>query len=94
MNLVDFLIGAFIVNALAHFIFGITKTHYLGLFGYSPKGNIGYGLLQFVVVLILLFVNYSFKSILQNGFVIGGLFVLILFLVFGKFSLKLFSKKE
>ncbi len=94
MNLVDFLIGAFIVNALAHFIFGITKTHYLGLFGYSPKGNIAYGILQFVIVIVLLLVNYSYEAILQNGFVIGGLFVLILFLLFGRFSLKLFSKKD
>jgi thiol:disulfide interchange protein len=47
-----------------------------------------------VIVIILLLVNYSYEAILQNGFVIGGLFVLILFLLFGRFSLKLFSKKE
>ena len=93
MNVIDFIIGALIVNSLAHTIFGITKTRYLGLFGYSPKGNIGYGVLQLVIVLILLFVNYSYKEILENGFVIGGLFVLLLFLFFGNFSLKLFKRK-
>ena len=94
MNLIEFIIGALIVNSLAHTIFGITKTRYLGLFGYSPKGNIAYGVLQLVIALILLFVNYSYEEILQNGFVLGGLFVLLLFLFFGKFSLKLFSKND
>ena len=94
MNLIEFIIGALIVNSLAHTIFGITKTRYLGLFGYSPKGNIAYGVLQLVIALILLFVNYSYEEILQNGFVLGGLFVLLLFLFFGKFSLKLFSEKK
>lgn len=94
MNIIDFAIGVLIVNSLAHFIFGITKTRYLGLFGYSPAGNIGYGVLQFVVAVVLLFARYSLESIMTNGFVLGGLFVLMLFLVFGRFSLKLFSKKE
>lgn len=94
MNIIDFIIGALIVNSLAHTIFGITKTRYLGLFGYSPKGNIAYGVLQLAVVIILLIANYKYGEILQNGFVIGGLFVLLLFLLFGKFSLKLFSEKK
>lgn len=79
---------------MPHFIFGITKTRYLGLFGYSPKGNIVYGVLQFVIAMVLLFVNYSYKEILQNGFVLGALSVLVLFLLFGRFSLKLFSEKK
>ncbi|MGB1040386.1 MAG: hypothetical protein ACPGVD_05905 [Flavobacteriales bacterium] len=93
MNFIDFIIGALIVNSLAHTIFGLTKTRYLGLFGYSPSGNIAYGVLQLVIVIVLLLVNYNYEEILQNGFVLGGLFVLLLFMLFGKFSLKLFSKK-
>jgi hypothetical protein len=94
MNLIDFIIGGLIVNSMPHFIFGITKTRYLGLFGYSPKGNIAYGVLQFVIAIILLLVNYSFEAVLQNGFVLGALSVLVLFLLFGRFSLKLFSEKK
>ena len=94
MNLIDFIIGALIVNSLAHTIFGLTKTRYLGLFGYSPSGNIAYGVLQLVIVIVLLLLNYNYEEILQNGFVLGGLFVLLLFMLFGRFSLKLFSKKE
>ena len=29
----------------------------------------------------------------ENGFVVGGLFVLLLFMLFGRFSLKIFSKE-
>ena len=93
MNIVDFIIGVLIVNSLAHYIFGITKTRYLGLFGYSSKGNIAYGVLQFVVAIVLLLINNSFEEILSNGFVVGGLLVLMLFLVFGRFTLKLFGDK-
>jgi hypothetical protein len=94
MNIIDFIVGALIANAMPHFLLGISKIRYLGLFGYSHKGNIAYGVLQFVVAITLLFVNYSFEVILQNGFVLGALFVLVLFLLFGRFSLKLFSKKQ
>ena len=94
MNLIDFIIGALIANAMPHLILGLTKTRYLGLFGYSPKGNIAYGILQFVIAIILLLINYSFETILQNGFVLGALSILVLFLLFGRFSLKLFSEKK
>ncbi len=40
MNIVDFIIGALLMNAMPHLIFGLTKTYFLGLFGYRPKGNI------------------------------------------------------
>lgn len=94
MNLLDFVIGALIVNAMPHFIFGITKTRYLGLFGYSSKGNILYAVFQFVLVLILLLINYKWEDVIHNGFLMGGLSILVLFLVFGKFSLKLFRGKD
>ncbi len=94
MNLIDFIIGVLIANSLAHFILGMTKTHFLGMFGYSSKGNIAYSILQFIVALILLFINYEWKSILQNGFVLGGLAVLIIYILLGHFLLAKFSKKN
>lgn len=94
MNLIDFIIGALLANSMPHFILGLAKVRYLGLFGYSHKGNIAYGILQFAIAIILLFINYSYEVILQNGFVLGALSVLVLFLLFGKFSLKLFGEKK
>ena len=85
MNFIDFIIGGLLANAMPHFIFGITKTHFLGLFGFSPKGNIIYALIQFMLGLSLYFYNYGFETLLQNGFLIGGLSVLVAYFVFGKF---------
>ncbi|WP_198520088.1 hypothetical protein [Lacinutrix sp. Bg11-31] len=79
MTLIDFIIGALLVNAMPHLIFGLTKTHFLGLFGYSPKGNISYAILQFIICLILVYFNYEFKELLENGYLVGGIAVLVLY---------------
>ena len=93
MNFIDFIIGGLLANAMPHLIFGLTNTHFLGLFGYSAKGNIMYALLQFTLCIILLLVNYNFSQLLNNGILIGGLTVLVLYLVFGKFLVKFYQKK-
>jgi len=93
MNITDFIIGALIANAIPHLIFGQTKTKFLGLFGFSPKGNIYYALIQLVVSIGLALWVYGYEKLLQNGFFIGGLFILITYLVLGKILLKFFNKK-
>ncbi len=82
------------MNAMPHLIFGLTNTHFLGMFGYSAKGNIIYALLQFLLCLILLFINYNFSELLNHGILIGSLTVLFLYLVFGKFLVKFYQKKQ
>lgn len=94
MNITNFLIGALLANAIPHLIFGLTKTHFLGMFGYSPKGNITYAVLQFILCIGLFCYNYGYKSLLENGFLIGGLTVLILYFIFGKVLVKFYGKKE
>ncbi len=93
MNFIDFIIGGLLANAMPHLIFGLTNTHFLGLFGYSAKGNIMYALLQFILCIILSLINYNFSQLLNNGILIGGLTVLVLYLVFGKFLVKFYQKK-
>lgn len=92
MNIIDFIIGALLVNAMPHLIFGLTKTHFLGLFGYSPKGNISYAILQFSLCCILFFVKYGYEELLNNGYLMGGLTVLCLYFILGKFFIKLYEK--
>ncbi|WP_047547924.1 hypothetical protein [Psychroserpens sp. Hel_I_66] len=94
MNFIDFIIGALLVNAMPHLIFGLTKTHFLGLFGYSPKGNISYALLQLVICLGLFFYSYGYKALFNNGFLIGSLTVLILYFIFGKVLVKFYGKQQ
>ena len=93
MTLVDFIIGALLMNAMPHLIFGLTKTHFLGLFGYSPKGNITYAVLQFILCIILFSYHYGFDQLISNGFFIGGVTVLLLYFIFGKLLVLFYEKK-
>ncbi len=94
MNFIDFIIGALLVNAMPHLIFGLTKSHFLGMFGYSSKGNIIYAILQFIICLGLFWFNYGCNALLENGCLIGGLTVLVLYFVFGKFLVKFYKNQE
>ena len=94
MNLIDFIIGGLLANAMPHLIFGLTKTHFLGLFGYSPKGNIMYAIVQFILCIILFCLNYEYKELMENGYLVGAITVLVLYFIFGKFLVKFYGKKE
>jgi len=94
MNILDFIIGALLANAMPHLIFGLTKTHFLGLFGYSPKGNITYAVLQFFICTVLFFINYGYSELLNNGYLIGGLTVLCLYFIFGKLLVKFYDAQQ
>lgn len=94
MNLIDFIIGARLMNAIPHFIFGLTKTHFLGLFGYSPKGNIAYAVLQLFLCVILCCYNYSLEELLNNSFLLGGLAVLLLFFIWENYLLNFIKKNK
>jgi hypothetical protein len=93
MNVIDFIIGALVVNAMPHLIFGLTNTHFLGMFGYSPKGNITYAILQFVICIALYCYQYDYETLLDNGFLVGGLTVLILYFLFGKLLVQFYGKQ-
>ena len=93
MTLLDFLIGALLANAMPHLIFGLTKTHFLGMFGYSSKGNIIYAIVQLILCLALFLFNYGYKELTDNGYLLGGITVLILYFIFGKFLVKFYGKR-
>lgn len=94
MSLIDFIIGGLLANAMPHLIFGLTNTHFLGMFGYTPKGNILYASLQLLVCLVLFFYTYGIEGFLENSFFIGGLSVLIAYFVVGKFLVEFYGKEE
>ncbi|MFK7834005.1 MAG: hypothetical protein AB8B52_12055 [Winogradskyella sp.] len=94
MTLIDFIIGGLLANAMPHLIFGLTKTHFLGLFGYSPKGNITYAVIQFVLCIILFCYNYGYEALLENGFLIGAVAVLVLYFIFGKILVGFYGKRD
>lgn len=94
MNFIEIIIGVLVANAIPHLIFGLTKTHFLGLFGYSPKGNIIYALIQFVIAIVLFVFNNGCEALFNNGYLIGGISVLLLYFIFGKVLVKFYGNKK
>ncbi|WP_343632557.1 hypothetical protein [Fluviicola sp.] len=91
--LLDFIIGVLLMNSLPHFVLGITKTRFLGMFGFEPAANIWYAVVQFVLAMILFHINHGIETILKNGIVLGAACTCVLFLIFGKAILKFYRKK-
>ena len=94
MSLIDFIIGALLANAFPHLVFGLTKTHFLGMFGYSPKGNIIYAIFQFILCIAIYNYKYGYQELLENGYLIGGITVLVLYFIFGKLLVMFYGAKE
>lgn len=94
MNLTDLFIGGLLMNAMPHLIFGLTKTRYLSLFGYSAAGNIGYAALQLVIAMVLFHIEHSISTLFNNGLVLGATGILFIFFLFGKFTVKFYSGKK
>ena len=91
--ILDFITGVLLMNSLPHFVLGITKTRFLGLFGYKPTANIWYAVVQFILALGLFHINHGIEAILKNGIVLGAACTCFLFLIFGKAILKFYQKK-
>jgi len=94
MMILDFLIGILLMNSLPHFVLGITKTRFLGMFGYAPTANIWYSIVQFVLALVLFHIQHGIETILTNGIFLGAACTCLLFLLFGKTILKFYQKSE
>lgn len=93
MNVIDFLIGATLMNAMPHLVLGIWKGRMLSAFGFGDKQNIAYGFLCLFLSLGLFIYKYGAAAILQNGIYSGALVLLLIYFVTGQFWYKLFSKK-
>ncbi|TSJ48061.1 hypothetical protein [Fluviicola chungangensis] len=91
--IIDFLTGVLLVNSLPHLLLGITKTRFLGMFGYKPKANIWYAVVQFLLALVLFHINHGIETILKNGIFLGAACTCFLFLIFGKAMMKFYRKK-
>lgn len=89
--ILDFIIGFLLINSLPHFVLGLTKTRFLGMFGYKPIANIWYAIVQFVLALVLFHINHGIETILENGIFLGAVCTCFLFLVFGKSILKFYQ---
>ncbi len=73
--LIDFIIGFLLLNALPHFVLGVYKMRILSLFGFSSIANMAYGILCFCGSLGLYLYTYGFSSMMEDGFMLGGIFI-------------------
>ncbi len=93
MNVIDFIIGLTLMNAMPHFVLGVWKARMFSGLGFGNWQNIGYGLINFAVSMSLYVYQYGLASIAENGIMAGALFVLIAYFITGQFWYKLFNKE-
>lgn len=93
MTLIDFIIGATLMNAMPHLVLGIWKARIFSAFGFGDMKNIAYGLLCFGTSIGLFIYKYGVAAIPDNGIYTGALAILVIYILTGHFWYKLFNKK-
>src|SRR5687768_11323965 len=91
MNIIDFIIGLTLMNAMPHFILGIWKRKMLSGFGTGNIQNILWGLFNFILSIGLFIFKYGFHGLLENPMYLGAAFVLVTFFVTSYFWYKYYS---
>jgi hypothetical protein len=93
MDIIDFIIGLTLMNAMPHFILGIWKGRMVSGFGFGNLQNILYGLLNFSISISLFIYKYGAGQLLENGIYLGALTLLLIYFITGQFWYSLFRKK-
>lgn len=91
LNILDFLTGFFLMNAMPHLIFGIIRLRFLSLFGFSAIGNLLYALVNVGIAGGIYHHQYDITSIKQDGILLGALAIFVIFLITGRFFVNLFQ---
>ena len=92
-TILDFLVGFLLMNAMPHWIFGITKTRMLSAFGFSPQANIAYSFLNIAVALTLFHFQHGIQTLFSSGVAVGALAMLVIYYLTGKFFVNTFAEK-
>lgn len=92
-TILDFLMGFFLMNAMPHLLFGLIDLRFLSLFGFSARGNLLYALLNILAALGLYHIQYDISSLSEDGLMVGGLAVLFIYALTGRFFISLFQEK-
>jgi len=90
----DFLMGFLLMNAMPHLIFGLIDLRFLSLFGFGSKGNLLYALVNILASLGIYHHQYDISSLSQDGLMVGGLAMLLIYAVTGRFFVSLFQSKQ
>jgi hypothetical protein len=91
--MIDFIIGATLMNAMPHLVLGIWKARMFSAFGFGDFKNIAYGLVCFLISISFFIFKYGVGTILSNGIYLGALGILVIYMLTGRFWYNLFNKK-
>ena len=92
--IIDFFIGLTMVNVLPHYLFGILRIRMLSLYGFGDKQNIAYAWTSLIVSIILFHINHGILNILDHPWYPGGMFVILAYLILGKYLIKMWRVHE
>ncbi len=93
MNIIDFLIGLTLMNAMPHFVLGVWKGRMFSAFGFGNRKNMLYGATNLVLSLSLFLFRYGPEQLLHNGIYSGALVLLLIYFLTGRFWFTLFQEK-
>ncbi len=93
MDIVDFLIGMTLMNAMPHFVLGVWKARIISAFGFGNTRNILYGILNFLISLGLFLYKYGVEQLVQNGIYAGALTILFIYFLTAQYWYSIFHKK-
>lgn len=92
MDILDFLIGLTLMNAMPHFVLGTWKVRMFSAFGFGNTKNILYGILNFLASLALFGYKYGVEKLTQNGIYVGALVLLLIYFLTGWLWYSIFHK--
>lgn len=93
-TLIDFLIGFFLMNAMPHWLFGITRTRMLSAFGFTAQANIAYSFLNVAIAFSLFQFQYGLQQLFESGILLGAFAMLVIYYLTGKFFINLFQENS
>ncbi len=94
MNIIDFLIGLTLMNAMPHFVLGVWKGRMFSAFGFGETKNILYGLVNFAISVGLFVSRYGLEQLARNGIYAGALVLLLVYFLTGRFWYFLFHQRH
>jgi len=92
-TILDFIIGATLMNAMPHLVLGIWKGRMFSIFGFGNKQNIAYGSLCLIASISLYIYNHGLEKMLEDKIYCGALALLLIYFITGKFWYWLFNKR-
>jgi hypothetical protein len=93
VSIVDFLIGATLMNAMPHFVLGVWKGRMFSAYGFGDTKNILYGLTNYALSLGLFLLSYRPAQLLHHGIYAGAMALLLIYFLTGQFWHRLFQAK-